>query len=234
MLGVVGIDWEVVVVVEDVEVSASDVENAPSKIAFCSNFARFSGGMRGDSEVENGLSSAKVALLVATRMTDGSEVECKFSELESLRGLLDSVDSMIGDSDEEVDNSDDENGTSVVVASAAVHSPSFTGWRFLIGLLPLRLLCLLPFLLLGWLPFRLLFLFPLRILGGMLSTGLKVVSSVVDDKEALSVVRFMARLDSKVVVEVVAGSVEEVEVSSSKFSNSVGGILLPPDTLTTS
>ena len=231
MLGVVGIDWEVVVVVEDVEVSASDVEKAPSKIAFCSNFARFSGGMRGDSEVENGLSSAKVALLVATRMTDDSEVECKFSELESLRGLLDSVETMIGDSDEEVDDSDDEDGISVVDASAAVHGPSVTGWRFLMGLPPLRLLCLLPFLLLGLLPFRLLFLFPLRLLG-MLPTSFKVVSSVVDDKEVLSVVRFVARPDSKVVVEVVA--VEEVEVSSSKFSNSVGGILLPPDTLTTS
>ena len=131
-----------------------------------------------------------------------------------------------------MDDSDDEDGTYVVNTSAAVHGTTVTGCRFLMGLPPLRLLCLLPFLLLGWLPFRLLFLFPLRILGEILSTGLKVVSSVVDDKEVLSVVRFVARPDSKVVVEVVA--VEEVEVSSSKFSNSVGGILLPPDTLTTS
>ena len=57
----------------------------------------------------------------------------------------------------------------------------------------------------------------------MLPTGLKVVSSVVDDKEVLSV----AKLDREVVVVMVTGS-------SAKFSNPVGGTLLPPDTRTTS
>ena len=158
-------------------VSASEVENEPSMIAFCSNFTSFSGGMMGasvveyglsslifsakvaiavarmtdDSEVEYDLSSARVALLVA-RITDDSAVECEFSEFELFRGLADSVDMMMEDSDKEVEDSDTEVGTSVTDASTTVHGPPVTGWRFLIGLPPLRLLGLFPFLLLCLLP----------------------------------------------------------------------------------
>ena len=178
------------------------------------------------SEVEYGFSSAKVAILVA-RMTDDSEVECRLSAFE-LR-LLDFVDTMMEGSDTEVEDSGKEVGKSVELASTTVHGPSVTGWRFLIGLFPLRLLGASPFLLLGLLPFLLLFLFPLRLLG-MLPTGLKVVSS----GEVLSVVKIVAGLDSTICVEVTAGSVEEVGDSSSKFSNSKDGTLLPPDSRKTS
>ena len=178
------------------------------------------------SEVEYGFSSAKVAILVA-RMTDDSEVECRLSAFE-LR-LLDFVDTMMEGSDTEVEDSGKEVGKSVELASTTVHGPSVTGWRFLIGLFPLRLLGASPFLLLGLLPFLLLFLFPLRLLG-MLPTGLKVVSS----GEVLSVVKIVAGLDSTICVEVMAGSVEEVGDSSSKFSNSKDGTLLPPDSRKTS
>ena len=178
------------------------------------------------SEVEYGFSSAKVAILVA-RMTDDSEVECGLSAFE-LR-LLDFVDTMMEGSDTEVEDSGKEVGKSVELASTTVHGPSVTGWRFLIGLFPLRLLGASPFLLLGLLPFLLLFLFPLRLLG-MLPTGLKVVSS----GEVLSVVKIVAGLDSTICVEVMAGSVEEVGDSSSKFSNSKDGTLLPPDSRKTS
>ena len=185
------------------------------------------------SEVEYGFSSAKVAILVA-RMTDDSEVECRLSAFE-LR-LLDFVDTMmegsdteVEDSDTEVEDSGKEVGKSVELASTTVHGPSVTGWRFLMGLFPLRLLGASPFLLLGLLPFLLLFLFPLRLLG-LLPTGLKVVSS----GEVLSVVKIVAGLDSTICVEVMAGSVEEVGDSSSKFSNSKDGTLLPPDSRKTS
>ena len=178
------------------------------------------------SEVEYGFSSAKVAILVA-RMTDDSEVECRLSAFE-LR-LLDFVDTMMEGSDTEVEDSGKEVGKSVELASTTVHGPSVTDWRFLIGLFPLRLLGASPFLLLSLLPFLLLFLFPLRLLG-MLPTGLKVVSS----GEVLSVVKIVAGLDSTICVEAMAGSVEEVGDSSSKFSNSKDGTLLPPDSRKTS
>ena len=175
--------------------------------------------MKEGSEVEYGSYSAKVAVLVA-RMTDDSEVECGLSEFELLRVLLDFVDTMMEGSDIEGEDSDKEVRKSVELVSTTVHGPSVTGWRFLIGLLPLRPLGMSPFLLLGLLPFLLLFLFPLRLLG-MLPTGLKVVSS----GEVLSVVKTVAGLDSTICVEL---------MTSCKFSNSNVGTLLPPDSRKTS